>query len=143
VRDTALLDRAETIARSITTSGFQNAALRALLEALVEAGDLDKAETVARSITDPSDRARALSELSKALVAIGALERAEAMIRSISAPGVQAPALMALLAKLPPDKAQQVFVAALTTTDPVGLLDIAAVIAPLATVEVVEHFYSY
>lgn len=61
------LDRAETLARSISDPDQQAEALTTLVEAVAGAGDLDRArdlanqaETLARSITDPHRQALAL-----------------------------------------------------------------------------------
>jgi len=59
------LDRAETIARSITDPYQQAEALAAVAQAVADAGDLDRAETIARSITDPYQQVEALAAVAR------------------------------------------------------------------------------
>ena len=92
------LDRAETLARSITNPYEQAQALAALARAAAQASDLDRAwalagqaEALARSITNPDRQAQALADLARA--AASDLDRAEALARSITNPYEQAQAL--------------------------------------------------
>ncbi|WP_283134600.1 hypothetical protein [Rhizohabitans arisaemae] len=101
------LDKAETIARSITDPTSQAEVLSILVGSLAHARDLDKAETIARSITDPTSQAKALSHLVGALIQAGDLNRArqiaataETIARSITDPTSQAKALSHLVGAL-------------------------------------------
>ena len=92
-------ERAEALARSITSPAQQARALAGLVGVAARAGDLDRARmlaeralTLIRAIADASDQAYSLRRLVRA-VAAGDLDWAEALARSITSPAEQAGAL--------------------------------------------------
>jgi tetratricopeptide (TPR) repeat protein len=100
------LNRAETLARSITDPSGQARALTEVAKALARAGDLNntrqvaqQAEAAAYSIINPSGpsgQARALAAVAVALAGAGDLDRAEALARSITGSDGQVYALAAV-----------------------------------------------
>ncbi|WP_258945781.1 hypothetical protein, partial [Actinomadura luteofluorescens] len=139
---------AEQAARSLTTPYEQAHALSAVLRALASAGKSDRAravatdaERVARSITDTYERARALAEVLGALVQAGELDRAESAACSITSPHEQASALKTIFAVLNLQRSRKILAAVLVTSDPVALLNVAAMIAPQAVVETAQYVY--
>lgn len=104
------LDRAETIAGSITEPFEQAQAVVAVAKAAGETGELDRAamlivraETVARSITHPNQQARTLASVAEAAAKTGdrdqadrLINRAETIARSITDRYSQATALLSV-----------------------------------------------
>ncbi|MEV3925455.1 ATP-binding protein, partial [Actinomadura coerulea] len=98
------INRAESLARSITGPDEQARALTGLAKAVAQAGGVDRAkkltveaESLARSITDPDAQVVALTGLVEAVAQAGDLDRAASLARSITDPDAQASALTGLV----------------------------------------------
>ncbi|MEX5638002.1 hypothetical protein [Parafrankia sp. FMc2] len=94
------LNRAETLARTITDPYRQAQALTTLVGTLATAGHHDRAETLARTITNPALQAQALTTLVGTLATAGHHDRAETLARTITNPDRQAQALTTLAGAL-------------------------------------------
>lgn len=91
------LERAEALARSISSPDGQVLALVRLAATVGSLGDLDRAEALARTITSPGDMEWALADLAVGAAGAGDLDRAGALARSIITSDDQARTLIRLV----------------------------------------------
>jgi len=91
-----MLDQAEAIGQSITSTRYRVEVLISVAKAIAAAGDLDRAKTLAGSFAIPGQRAGALAALAKNAATAGELAQAEEIIKSITSENPKAEALIGL-----------------------------------------------
>jgi hypothetical protein len=142
------VNRAESLARTVTDPRWQARALTGVARALAQAGDVDRAEAVARDTEAMAGaainpglraRARALASVAEMVAQAGDLDRAEALARTITDPDRQAWALAAVARHAGTARARPLIARALRLGTWYTAADVLAVVLPDALTVVADE----